>query len=131
MEKGTKMRTYSINTIDSETTPAWMSIAAKVTPTTQDSGKCRYNVMVAVENEKALISALNADDSVIDYIESIPEPLTVGWCACDYSEGDTYEEVRASNIYPTRGEALDIMISKKYEDVRYVHTDGYLYVDAQ
>ena len=61
------MRAYSINTMDTEPPPAWMSIAAKVTPAAQDSGKCRYNVDVSAENEKALLSALDSDDSVIDY----------------------------------------------------------------
>lgn len=66
-------------------------------------------------------------------MEDAKETLEVGWCACNYSEGDTYDEVTASGIVSTFAEAQAILAGHpgKYEGIRYVHTDGYLYVDAQ
>ena len=66
-----KMKTYSINTIDSETAPAWMAITAKVIPGAQDSGRCRFSVDVTEEKEADLIAALDADDGVIEYSEAV------------------------------------------------------------
>lgn len=57
--------TYSINLTDSETTPAWMALCTTATPGAQDSGRVRYTV--TTEQPEALESALDADESVIEY----------------------------------------------------------------
>lgn len=56
-----------INNTDSENTPVWVALVSKATPAAQDSGECRYTVVVSKENEKTLLSTLDADDSVVSY----------------------------------------------------------------
>lgn len=50
----------------------------------------------------------------------------IGWVACDYSDGNMLVDVRHSQLCPTAEGAAAI---DGYEGVRYVHTDGYLYVE--
>jgi hypothetical protein len=52
--------------------------------------------------------------------------MKIGWVACDYTEGDTLDEVRHGEIRSTYDEAA---ADRGYQGIRYVHTDGYLYVD--
>ena len=50
-----------------------------------------------------------------------------GWVACDYTAGDRLEDVRHSDVCGTCEEAAAVA---GYEGVRYVGSDGYLYVEA-
>lgn len=54
---------------------------------------------------------------------------TTGWVACDYTTGDTLADVRHSAIY-AEAEAAQVVAERHgYDGIRWVHTDGYLYVD--
>jgi 2,4-dienoyl-CoA reductase-like NADH-dependent reductase (Old Yellow Enzyme family) len=57
--------------------------------------------------------------------------IETGYVACNYSEGDTLGEVERGEIRKTFGEAQSDANALGLEGVRYVHADGYLYVDAQ
>lgn len=59
--------TYWVNTADSDTPSAWMSIASAVRPGAQDSGRCAFHVEVAAGRVADLEAALDADDGVIEY----------------------------------------------------------------
>lgn len=54
-----------------------------------------------------------------------------GWTACNYSEGDRFDSVTHGAILATFAEAARENELRHYEGVRYVGSDGYLYVDAQ
>jgi hypothetical protein len=49
-----------------------------------------------------------------------------GWVACDYTDGDTLDEVAHGEIRDTYEQAKS---DAGYEGVRYAADDGYLYVD--
>lgn len=53
-----------------------------------------------------------------------------GYVACDYTQSDRLDDVRHGPIRSTDQEARQDAKEGDYEGVRYVHTDGYLYVDA-
>lgn len=63
-------------------------------------------------------------------VSSASDSQRVGWIACDYTQGDTPETIAHGPIRATAAEAR-ADVSDGYEGVRYLHTDGYLYVDAQ
>lgn len=54
-----------------------------------------------------------------------------GWVACDYSDDDTLARVRHAAVRESHADAMRDMREGGYDGVRYAHTDGYLYVDAQ
>jgi hypothetical protein len=61
--------TYTINTEDSDEPSRWMSTQGilSMTPGSQDSGRCRWTVTTT--DPSALESALESDESVIEYSE--------------------------------------------------------------
>jgi hypothetical protein len=52
-----------------------------------------------------------------------------GYVACNPSDGDTLAEVEHGEIRATSEQAQADARAAGLEGVRYVHTDGYLYVD--
>ena len=69
--------------------------------------------------------------------QTVEQTAQTGWVACDYSQGDRLEDVSHSDFYATADEAREWNESWRdhcgpdaaYEGVRYVGTDGHLYVD--
>lgn len=55
--------------------------------------------------------------------------MKTGYVACDYTKGDQMAGVRHGELTSTESEARADARTGGYEGVRYVHTDGYLYVD--
>jgi hypothetical protein len=55
-------------------------------------------------------------------------PPRAGWIACDYSQGDHIDEVRHGPICESAQDAQKDVELDGYEGVRYVGTDGYLYM---
>ena len=54
---------------------------------------------------------------------------TIGWVPCDYTHGDAIDSVRHGDVYVDFKDAQDCVTSNSYDGVRYVHADGYLYVE--
>ena len=54
---------------------------------------------------------------------------TIGWVPCDYTHGDTIGSVRHGDVYEDVEDAWWCVAPNGYDGVRYVHTDGYLYVE--
>lgn len=60
------------------------------------------------------------------------KPITkmkTGYCAANYTKTDTYDTALCGPIRATSEEAQEDANKGDYQGVRYVHTDGYLYVD--
>lgn len=55
--------------------------------------------------------------------------IKTGWVACDYTEGNMWNDVRRGEIRETYEEAAADAKREGYDGVRWVHTDGYLYVE--
>jgi hypothetical protein len=53
----------------------------------------------------------------------------IGWVACDYTGGDMLSDVRHAEKRNTYEEARADAEWGEFEGVRWVATDGYLYVD--
>ena len=49
-----------------------------------------------------------------------------GYCACNYTATDVYDEYECGPIHATYEKAKQ---DTGYEGIRYVATDGYLYVE--
>ena len=57
--------------------------------------------------------------------------MKAGYCAVNYIETDRYNERQCGPIRATYEEARKDAKSGRYQGIRYVHTDGYLYVEKQ
>ncbi len=66
------MKTYSINSLDSEHSRRWMWIADVVRPQSQDSGRTRYIATVREDWVERFESSLDADNEVMEYNEVHP-----------------------------------------------------------
>ena len=55
--------------------------------------------------------------------------INTGWVACNYTEGDTLTDVEHGPIRQSTDEAMADERAGNFEGLRWVHTDGYLYVD--
>lgn len=55
--------------------------------------------------------------------------MKTGYCAANYTKTDTYDTDFCGPIRETSEEASADAKTGEYDGVRYVHTDGYLYVD--
>lgn len=57
--------------------------------------------------------------------------MKTGYCAANYTQTDRYDTSLCGPIRESDEQAQRDADSGNYQGVRYVHTDGYLYVDAQ
>jgi hypothetical protein len=64
-----------------------------------------------------------------DFASASHARRSVGYVACNASDGDMLVEVAHGEIRATCQQAQDDARSEGLDGVRYVHTDGYLYVD--
>ena len=101
-----------------------------------DTGDVEYDVHAsAIDGSEYSLSGMVSpvvEDGDTD--EEEDEELTVGWVACDYTTGDRLDDVRHGEIRAFSSEAdADYRqaddVGEGYDGIRYVHTDGYLYVE--
>jgi hypothetical protein len=60
--------------------------------------------------------------------------MRTGYVACDYTDGDRLSDVRHGRIRASSAKALaDYRRAEQdgepYQGIRYIHSDGYLYVE--
>lgn len=66
----------------------------------------------------------------IEEEQTMTTTTATGWIACDYTQGDTLADVRHGHLHGEWAAAAWEQTSGGYEGIRYLHRDGYLYVDA-
>jgi len=77
--------------------------------------------------ERDAIDEEYREEAELDTMTTTRE-LTTGYVACNYTDGDTLGGVDHAEVRETAELAMaDVGVT--YDGVRYVHTDGYLYVD--
>lgn len=55
--------------------------------------------------------------------------MKTGYCAANYTQTDDYDAAECGPIRRSSEQAQRDMEANGYEGVRYVHSDGFLYVD--